>query len=291
MNEFTPKRIGKRDIEKEQKIVQLYFDLCNHANELLMSLDSYLGYLDKDHLYPDVFFEFMSCNDPKAFLYSKYIDNRGITFPGISISKVIELGLADVPLERFADLLENRTKLLKSIQSTGELKFHYPLAKLWDITIESFFVIDIDDDHVYTIASTDFESKLTQHTGRFTVSESDNAVLEAIEETIDSFNKLIRLGVIKNDKGRWSQGVAQLANAIVFNRNDENPLSVNPILNRLHDFRRFFTEIKFNPVMGKPQDVLSFEPPAPDQPEDISEDLLQTEDIVPELVEEIIQTE
>lgn len=276
-NEFNPMRIGKRNIEKEQKIVRLYFDLCNQANELLMSLDTYLGYLDKDHLYPDVFFEFMNCKDSRAFLYDKYIDNHGITFPGISISKVIEFGLADVPIEWFADLLESRTKLLKSIQLTGELKFHYPLVRLWDNSLESFEIIDIDVDNKYTIISADFESKLNQHTGCFTVSESDNAVLEAIEETIDKFNKLIRLGVIKNAKGNWISGISNLANAIVFNINDENPLSVNPRLNQLHDFKRFFSETRFNPITGNPQDILKFEAPAPAKSEDIPEEIIQTE--------------
>lgn len=278
MTEFTCKRIGKKNLDLEQKIIKLYFDLCNQANELLWTLDSYLGYPDKENLEPSIFFEFMKCKDPRAFLYSKFIEKRDITFPGISISKVIELGLVDVPLEVFENLLDNRIKILQSVQPANELKFHFPLIKLWDPKIEMFPVIDTEDNLKYTITSTDFESKLNQHTGRFTASESDNVMLEAIEEAVNCFNKLIRLGVIKNNKGSWVQGISQLADAIVFSSNEENPLSVNPTLTRLRGFRRFFTETTFNPVMGRPEDILQFKEPAPKQFVETPEDLFQAED-------------
>jgi hypothetical protein len=269
--EFTKKRIGNKNIELEQKIIKLYMDLCRQANEIAFILDSYLGYQDLEHLDPSMFFEFMNCKDPQAFLYSKYIEKHGIIFPGISISKVIELELADVPLETFDGLLKCRNKLLKSIQSTDELKFHFPLIDLWSNTFESFCLLDIDKEQNYTFESADFESKLNQHTGNFTVSESDNIILKAIENAIESFNELVSLGIIKNDKSRWANGIANLSNAIVFNRNEEKPLSVNPRLNRLHDFRRFFTESNFNPVIGRLQDILKFVKPAP-EPEAMTED-------------------
>lgn len=294
-NEFTPMCFGNKNIELEQKIIRLYLDLCRQANDIAFILDSYLGYPDQEHLDPSMFFEFMNCKDPKAFLYSKYIEKHGIQFPGISISKVIELGLADVPLETFADLLNYRIELLKSIQSTNELKFHFPLMDLWSMKFESFCLLDTDDEQNYTFESADFESKLNQHTGNFTVSESDNTVLKAIEKVIDSINELIHLGIIKNTKGGWISGVNLLTNAMVFNLKEENPLSVNPRLNRLHDYRRFFTESKFNPVMGRPQDILKFMPPAPIQGEESPEDLLHLEDPAENQPEEnqkeIIQTE
>lgn len=294
-NEFTSMRFGNKNIELEQKVINLYLNLCRQANDITFILDSYLGYLDLEHLDPSMFFEFMNCKDPQAFLYSKYIEKHGITFPGISITKVIELELADVPLETFDDLLKYRIELLKSIRSTDELKFHFPLKDLWSMTFESFCLLDIDDEQNYTFESADFERKLNQHTGNFTVSESDNTVLEAIEKAIDSMNELIHLGIIKNTKGGWISGVNLLTEAMVFNHKEENPLSVNPRLNRLRDYRRFFTESNFNPVTGRPQDILKFAPPAPMPLEESPEDLLHSEDTEvnqpEENQKEIIKTE
>lgn len=278
MNDFTPKRIGNKNFELEQKIIALYSDLCNQANDISLVLDSYLGYVDKEFLDPSMFFEFMNCKDPKAFLYSKYIDKHDISFPGISIPKVIELGLADVPLDTFSDLLGNRNKLLKSIQLTEKLNFHFPLINLWIQPTESFGLFDNDDDEDCKFASSDFENKLNQHTGSFTASESDNIILEAIEKAIDSFNNLIHLGIIKNAKGNWINGIARLSDAIVFNGNEEITLSVNPKLKRMYEFKRFFSESKFNPVMGKQQDILKFVAPVPEQLEENQENSLQFED-------------
>ncbi len=259
MNNFSPKLIGKKNTELELKIVSTYYELCEEANNVLFCLDSYLGYPDQDKLDPFLFFEFMNSADPKSFLYSKYIECKGIAFPGISISKVIELGLVDVPLEAFSTLLEDRIKLEKIIQSTDELKFHYPLRNLWDLLGEIFLVIDVDENKCYKIVSPEFERQLNLHVGRFTSSESDNVVLEAIERAVDSLNGLIEIGVIGKEKGKWANGIAQLANAIVFDKNSNPPLSVNPRLNQLQDFRRFFTKSSNSPVMGNQADMLKFE--------------------------------
>jgi hypothetical protein len=259
MKDFSPKRIGNKNTELEQKIVHTYHAIITAANDIMWHLDSWLGYVDKEKLDPSIFFGFMNSKDPKAFLYSKYIECHGISFPGISIAKVIELGLVDVPLANFSILLDDRITLLKIIQSTNELKFHFPLIKLWQYTLEMFDVIDLDENGSYTIISSEFESKLNQTTGRFTLTESDNAVLEAIEKTVDSLNGLVKLGVIGNDKGKWINGISKLANAIVFDKNSENPLSVNPRLNQLHEFRRFFSKTSFNPILENSTDMLQFD--------------------------------
>ena len=259
MNEFTPKRIGKKNKELERKIVQTYYALCQQANELAFSLDGYLGYPDKEILDPSMFFEFMNSEDPRAFLYLKFIEKRGITFPGISIAKVIDLGLVDVHLGVFTALLEDRIKLQKIIQSINELMFHFPLRKLWNTTIEMFEVIDIDDKGKYTFLSSEFENLLQQHTGRFTLCENDNTVLAAIEKTVDSLNELVKLGVIGNAKGKWANGISQLANAIVFETNSDNPLSVKPRLNQHQFFRRFFSNPSFEPAIGNQTDMLKFD--------------------------------
>lgn len=295
MNEFTPMRIGNKNVELEQKIINLYQKLCSQANELLYGLDSYLGYSAEEYPEAAIFFQFMNSKDPRAFLYSKYIEKRDISFPGINISKVIELGLVDVPLSAFSDLLESRIELLKNIQKTNELKFHFPLIHLWNPELNDFCLLDIDDEQKEIFQSPDFEKKLYQHASNFTASEADNSVLEAIEKVIDSFNNLMHLGIIKNEKGRWMTGIEKLSGAIVFNRNEENPLSVNPMLNRMADFRRFFSETVFKPVTGNHQDILKFVASNPIQLEDKQEDQIQSEVDgaleKEETIEEIIQTE
>jgi hypothetical protein len=280
---FEQKTIGRPDAKKEMEIINLYQDICRQANDILFCVDSCMGYPDKDHLDPSVFFEFMNSKDPMATLYSNYIALRGITFPGINISRVIELGLAEVPLDTFTDFLGYRNKLLKSIQSAEVLKFHFPLINLWHPVFESFCLLDIDDQKNYTFESAEFESRLYQHTRNLTGSEADNLVLEAIEKAVESMNDLIHLGIIKNNKGGWITGIANLSNAIVFNNYEERPLSVNPMLNRHRDFRRFFAEPSFNPVMGQPQNILKFDGLPINQPEAIQENISTFEEIAQEL--------
>ena len=298
MNEFTPKRFGNKDFELEQKIINCYADLCDQANELLCGLDCYLGYSVEEYPEAALFFQFMNSKDPRSLLYLKYIEKRDISFPGINISKVIELGLVDVPLSAFSNLLDSRIKLLKSIQNTEELKFHFPLIHLWDPELNYFCLLDVDDKQNSIFQSPDFEIRLNLHTGNFTASESDNLILEAIEKTIDSFNNLMHLGIIKNGKGRWMNGIEKLSGAILFNGNEENPLSVNPRINRLYDFKRFFSETVFSPTIVSQQDVLKFVAPTLEQLEDKFENQLLSEQTMvtvalqkEETIEEIIQTE
>ena len=303
-NNFVPKVIGLPDTKKADQITTLYSEICTDSNSLFWSMETYLDCFDKLEL--TEFLNFLGEKDPKAWLYLKYIEYHGLKFPGIAISKIIEYQLVDVPVNHFEDILKSRAALMAKIEMTKEFQFVYPLAKLFVIAegyqgfaitiMNSGLVATEFDTFEFKHTTPDFDETLYNHVRKFTASESDNVVLEAIEEAIDSFNKLIRLGVIKNGKGNWINGISNLTNAIVFNvQNAEHPLSVNPMVCRHRDFRRFFSEPSFKPVMGQPQNILKFEAPAPAKSEDILEDLLPNEGLgaeqIGEIPEEIIKTE
>ena len=99
MNNLTPIVIGLPDTKKESAIIKLYSDICKNASSLLWDLEFYLECPDKLDL--PLFFDFLKEKQPKDWLYLRYIEYHNLIFPGIAIAKVIELGLADVPVDKF----------------------------------------------------------------------------------------------------------------------------------------------------------------------------------------------
>lgn len=128
MSEFKEKVIGLPDTKKEQAIIKIYSEICENATRLLWVMESYLESMDKLDL--QEFFNFLNEKDPKVWLYQKYIEFHGLTFPGIAISKIIEFEMVDVPVEHFEELLKSRIELLEQIQKTKEFNFFYPLKAI-----------------------------------------------------------------------------------------------------------------------------------------------------------------
>lgn len=302
-NEFTPMVIGLPDTKKEQAIIKIYSEICQNASALLWNVEFYLDCPDKMEL--SIFFDFLKEKDPKDFLYLRYIEYHALTFPGIAIAKIIEFGMVDVPVDHFNMILTCRAELLKQIQQTKDLNFFYPLSKLFDLTEDNrgFATTNMEwgfnatglDEREYRHTAPDFDERLFNHVRKFTASEKENEVLAAIEQAVDSLNKLVRLGIIRNDRQRWQIDLDNLIYALVFTLNEENPLSINPNLPKLKGFVKQFEQRGRNRIQGSPDDVLKFEVPATEQPEDSPEDLLQNEDQGAEQIEaipeEIFQTE
>jgi len=303
MNNFEKMVVGLPDTKKETAIVKLYSDICTNASNLLWNLEFYLECPDRLDL--PMFFDFLKETHPKDWLYLRFIEYHNLTFPGIAIAKIIELGLTDVPLDKFEELLKSRIELLAMIQKSKEFNFFFPLAKLFDSTEDNrgFAITSMGwgfdatelDNREYRFKSEEFDQKLYDYVRKFTVSARENEVLEAINKTIDSLNNLVALGVIRNDRQRWGVDVECLLNAIVFSLNEEKPLSINPSLPKFKGFTKHFEKRGWSQIQGSPESILKFVEPNQEQLEEIPEEVLLPEDYefndVDEITEDMPQDE
>lgn len=273
MNNLTPLVIGLPDTKKESAIIKLYSEICSNASSLLWDLEFYLECPDKLDL--PLFFNFLKEKQPKDWLYLRFIQYHNLTFTGIAISKIIELGMVDVPVDKFEELLKSRNQLLDQIQKSNEFNFFYPLAKLFDPTEDNrgFAITAMEwgldatefDNRTYRFKTDEFDQNLYDYVRKFTVSSSENEALEAINKTIDTLNDLVTLGVIRNDRQRWKIDLESLVNAIVFSLNEEKPLSINPNLPKFKGFGKHFEQRGWSQIAGSPEDIIRFEEPIHEQ--------------------------
>jgi ribosomal protein L20A (L18A) len=272
MSTLEQKVIGLPDVAKEQNIRKIYNSICENARALFWNLEFYLGCPDKLNL--PVFFEFLKTKDAKAWLYERFIEYHQLTFPGINIQKVIELELADVPKADFENLLTWRKELLNDIQKTTEVGFYFPIIKLFNYD-EDYRMFAISTEEDPEIHSDEVDQKLYLHVRKFTQTEEENKILDAVQKAVDSFNELVNLGIIRNDKQRWHLDLENLIRTIVFSLNEENPLSIHPQLSKFKGFRQHFQERGIVNA-GRLEDLLKIELPIEeDLPEEMNEDMTE----------------
>jgi ribosomal protein L20A (L18A) len=272
MSTLEQKVIGLPDVAKEQNIRKIYNSICENARALFWNLEFYLGCPDKLNL--PVFFEFLKTKDAKAWLYERFIEYHQLTFPGINIQKVIELEQADVPKADFENLLTWRKELLNDIQKTTEVGFYFPIIKLFNYD-EDYRMFAISTEEDPEIHSDEVDQKLYLHVRKFTQTEEENKILDAVQKAVDSFNELVNLGIIRNDKQRWHLDLENLIRTIVFSLNEENPLSIHPQLSKFKGFRQHFQERGIVNA-GRLEDLLKIELPIEeDLPEEMNEDMTE----------------
>lgn len=256
---FEPIAIGSPDSKKEAEIIKIYADVCEQATSLLWNLEFYLGYPDKLDL--SVLFDFLKSKDPQKLLYEKFIEFNNITFPfGISIDKIIELGMVDVPKEKFENLLTWREDLLAAIEKTKNVSFYYPLEKLFDERIDNrWFAITAKD---MNFESREFDEKLYKFVRRFTANERENEIIRGIDQFVEAANNLISLGLLPNNKQKWLSKINSLIDLLVFDYTvEENPLSINPLFAWRQQFQQHFEKRPFGSVLGRMEDILKTEAP------------------------------
>jgi hypothetical protein len=199
-----------------------------------------------------VFFDFLKSNDPRYFLLSKFIEYHDIKFPGLNVSKIIEMGFVDTPADKLAELMKDRSDLLQQIEKTKTVSFYFPLAKLFNENDRGFAITTQD----VGIESPEFDQKVYRNCRNFTVSEQENKAIEALQKTIDSFNDLILLGLIPNDRMKWKfGGLNSLVQAMIFDPNSKMPLSLNPIVKRLRCYSNYFGESRHEASKEKIENV------------------------------------
>ena len=305
-NKFTPLEIGLPDYKNERAIIEIYQEICNIADVLLLNLQWFLS----DHSDLKLFFDFLQSKQPREFLYSRFIETNKIQVPGLSIEKIIQLDLIDVPKDDFEGILTLRAQLLTVIAKSSNERFYFPLSKLYykhnslsesiddpelrdafienskpefDKPIDGFELVTLKDGQ--SILNPEFETALFSHVRHFTLSEQENEVLSVVENAVNALNCLVQSGIIRNDKQRWNIDFDNLINAIVFNLNSETPFSIHPDLPSFKGFRARFETRSRKKTTGRPENMLNFEEMDPVQPEDNPEDILQADDLETEQIE------
>jgi hypothetical protein len=272
--QFTPMAVGLPNSKKEAEIISIYAEICGAATVLLYNFEYYLS---DEKFDISIFFDFLKCKDPRSFLYQRWIDCKGLTFPGMSIEKIISADLIEVPRADFDEIIRLRTEVLNSIEKTNkeEVKFFFPLAKLFhSYSGNRDFALSYECPGIIT---KEFDAKLYQHVKNFSQSEEDNKILEAVQKSVDSLNKLVSLGLIRNNKFRYQSDLAFLINAIVFSNNEESPFSISPNLPRLPGFKQHFPDRRNASETGSPATLLKFELPIEeDLPEEMPEEMRKT---------------
>lgn len=293
-NEFTPMVIGLPDTKKEQQIIEVYSTMCDLATVLVMNLQYYF---DSPHFEIKEFFDFLKSKDPKAWLYSKFIEYHGLTFPGMDLDKVIKLELVSIPDDYLKDTMSLREKIIGSISKAKELRFYFSMIKLFADSeheeCRDFGISNQYEEGLY--ATPEFDIALYNHIHKFTKSEKENEVLTVVENAVNALNDLVQLGVIRNDKQRWGIDLDNLIHSIVFTLNSEKPLSIHPDLPNFKGFGKYFEARSRGQVTGRPADILKYEEPDPMPFDELPENLLQIEEPGAAQTEanqkEVIQTE
>jgi len=249
---FKPKQIGLADTQKEKLINEVYSEICTLSTSLFWQLEFFFNCPDEMLL--TVFLDFLKCEDPKKFLYSKFIELNKIEFPGINRDKIIELGLVDVPLVKFNEAIKDRIQLINEIQKTKELNFFFPLAKLWNEENRGFAITFQD----VAVRSPEFDELLFKHVREFTSNEKENEAIEIFENTIKALNDCMNVGIIPRHPLQWKNGgMTNLIQSLIFDETAEKPLSMKPMVKRLRCYEHIFSK-QTNQSPYKNEDLFLF---------------------------------
>lgn len=257
MENFTPKQIGVPDSKLENAIATAYTDICDQATAMFILFERLFG-TQSD---PILFIEFVNLKNPKDFLYQRFIEINQIHVPGLSIDKIVELDLIDVPRNDFAALIEQRKDLLNMIEKVKEYRFFFPLAKLFRRIDEEISDFAISYQSPVNIETPEFDQALYYHIRKFTKNQEENVALESINKIIEGLNDLVQMGVIRNNKLTYRTDLEEMLDSIVFASNSDTPLSISPKLALKRPFTRKFKYARFENAntFGKPADILKVE--------------------------------
>lgn len=277
MENFTPKQIGLPDTKLENAIATAYTDICYQAEAMFILFERLFG----NQPDPTLFLEFVSFKNPKEWLYQRFIEMNQIHVPGLSIDKIVELDLIDVPRDDFAALIDQRKDLLTLIDKAKEYRFFFPLAKLFRRVDQDIcdFVISYQNPDVFK--TPEFDQALYYHIRKFTKNQEENEALESIDKIIEGLNDLVQMGILRNNKLTYRTDLEEMLDSIVFASNSDTPLSISPKLALKRPFTRKFKYSRFENAntFGKPADILkvNIQPETVENKIDSEEETLEEE--------------
>lgn len=119
---FEKKAIGNPDPKKILNVKDLIDKASISATQIKWSLETLLrgseslpGVGLSDPIPIEQFFEFIKSSNPKHWIMQRYTDVNKISFPGLSIEKIIQSGLIEIDHELLEDCLKDREELLSVI--------------------------------------------------------------------------------------------------------------------------------------------------------------------------------
>ncbi|MBN2640007.1 MAG: hypothetical protein JXR65_13075 [Bacteroidales bacterium] len=202
VEDFEPMPIGGPNQQDLSFILNVYEVIAKQTNALKHQLEECLGITTP---YPvDSFIEFLHA-DPKVWIYDEYIritDMKPIR-PGENLHVVLDGG--SVPAPNIEMVLELKESLLRTFDRMKEVKFYYPLRKLWNEKQNEFD----------TVENSFFEDAINFFSW-FTISPKQNEVLDKMKNVCEALNELVKLGVLRPKNGIYEFDV--LAEMIEVNR-------------------------------------------------------------------------
>jgi len=208
---FVPKMIGKQDIEKYSLIKSLYSALVCYASSLMYETQNLL--VDDEINGKSVINLLkMDKEELSIFLKRQHIKANKIEYPGLSVEKLISLGLIDLPQDYdiIIDCIKGINDLIDKVVLT---KFNFPLSALIADQVNDGF--NLNDE---------FENELLNFTARFTENEKQNEVLKVVEDFCSVVNDFIELGLVKPNGNMWMAVSEVLKSAVETEYKNSRPL-------------------------------------------------------------------
>lgn len=229
-NNFTPKMIGSPDTANFILIHGLYETLVSLLNPFRWEYENILSTKSEDYssVTPECVLKLLNMNqlNMEIFLKKAYIQANGYLFPGLSIDKIIQNDLLELP-DEYNILLEAKREIEKIIEKILNTAFLFPLSSLFSEQENAFILTE------------EFETTLNESLKSYTESELQNKVLDAIEIFCDSVNTLIELKVVKPQGNLWTNVGFDLALAIENNKGSSRPLIPSRKMFRRAPLNRF----------------------------------------------------
>ena len=188
-NVFEPKQIGIGDSERYEEIRKLYSELVSCTTAFLYESQDLLKNLNLQNDFVIRVLK-MKKEDLIIFLKHEYIRTNEISFPGLSIERMIELDLIVLP-DSYDTIISCWKSINELLDSISETRFFYPLSRLED------------PEKVGWNLTEDFESELRSVTYNFTATPEQNEILEHVEMFCKATNFFMDLNFVKSLGDSW----------------------------------------------------------------------------------------
>jgi hypothetical protein len=161
-SDFVPRRIGEENVKMVSLAQKAYEILIEAANSLKGAVESSL----KRKITIDELLQFIK-SESENWVYSQYVEDNDIRFPGLSLEKIIELELLDIT--GVPEVIKKKAKLQSAVKLVEQSGFYYPLRLLYSETTNDF---DFTGDF-WEVCETRFS--------RFTQTAEQNKILLSFE--------------------------------------------------------------------------------------------------------------
>ncbi len=185
---FEPRQIGDENARYSQQAQSDYEALLDVTNRLRSNL--HLSIKGKISL--DGFLNFVQ-SDPEKWISEKFVVDNKINMSGLSIDKIIELKMLDIP--HLPEVMNTLEKFKTAIEKVKRNNFFFPLREFYEMETDSF------------AENVKFWSARDEHFANFTQNEAQNRILSKFEKLCEALNDLCEDDILRPAK----HGIMELA--------------------------------------------------------------------------------